>query len=57
MKYLALGVDGEMHNLGDCGDIDSAFEVADDTLLETFYITTIKEWKRLAQTIIMEESE
>jgi len=51
MKYLALTDKGTIHNLGDCGDWESANEVAEDCKLDYFYMTTLADWIKIANDI------
>ena len=52
MKYLALSSKFTLHNLGDCGDWCSANEIAEEYMdIEPIWVTTIDEWKELANTI------
>ena len=53
MIYLALGEDGKMHNVGDCGDWESANEICEDTELYFHYLAPLDEWVNYAK-IIME---
>ena len=49
MMYLALGFDGHIHNLCDCGDFESAEESAKDLGIDTVWIIdrpTAKEWAK-----------
>ena len=52
MKYLALTENGTIHNVGDCGDWDSANEVLEDVGLDFFYLTTLDNWVKIADTIL-----
>jgi hypothetical protein len=51
MIYLALGEDGEMHNIGDCGDWESANEICEDADLYFHYLASLDEWKKYAEII------
>jgi len=51
MKYLALIDKGAIHSLGDCGDWESANEVAEDCELDYFYMTTLEDWIEIADDI------
>jgi len=51
MKYLALTDKGTIHSLGDCGDWESANEVAEDCGLDYFYMTTLADWIEIADAI------
>ena len=55
MKYLALTDKGTRHNLGDCGDIEAADEIAEDCGLDYFYLASIEEWTEIAIAIIKEK--
>jgi len=57
MKYLALTENGTIHNVGDCGDWDSANEVLEDVGLDFFYLTTLNNWVKMANTILEIEGE
>ena len=52
MIYLALGADGNMYNLGDCGDFDAADEIAQEYLVvESIWITGLDKWLEIAKSI------
>ena len=51
MKYLALTDKGAIHSLGDCGDWESANEVAEDCGLDYFYMTALADWIEIADAI------
>jgi hypothetical protein len=57
MKYLALTENGTIHNVGDCGDWDSANEVLENVGLDFFYLTTLNNWVKMANTILEIEGE
>jgi len=57
MKYLALTENGTIHDVGDCGDWDSANEVLEDVGLDFFYLTTLNNWVKMANTILEIEGE
>ena len=52
MKYLALTENGTIHDVGDCGDWESANEVLEDVGLDFFYLTTLDIWVKIADTIL-----
>ena len=52
MKYLALTENGKIHDAGDCGDWESANEVLEDVGLDFFYLTTLDNWVKMADTIL-----
>ena len=52
MKYLALTESGKIHDAGDCGDWESANEVLEDVGLDFFYLTTLDNWVKVANTIL-----
>jgi len=52
MKYLALTENGTIHDVGDCGDWDSANEILEDVGLDFFYLTTLNNWVKMANTIL-----
>ena len=52
MKYLALTENGTIHAVGDCGDWESANEVLEDVGLDFFYLTTLDNWVKIADTIL-----
>ena len=52
MKYLALTENGTIHDVGDCGDWESANEVLEDVGLDFFYLTTLDNWVKMADTIL-----
>ena len=52
MKYLALTENGTIHDVGDCGDWESANEVLEDVGLDFFYLTTLDNWVKMANTIL-----
>ena len=54
MIYLALTDRGTIHSIGDCGDWESANEVAEDCGLDYFYMTSLDEWMGIADAIIKE---
>ena len=52
MEYLALSAKFTIHSLGDCGDWCAANEIAEEYMdIEPIWVTTIDEWKELADTI------
>jgi len=57
MKYLALTENGTIHDVGDCGDWDSANEILEDVGLDFFYLTTLNNWVKMANTILEIEGE
>ena len=58
MQYLALSADGNIYNIGDCGDWEAANEIAEAYLdVEPVWVTTINEWVKLAETIIKERGK
>ena len=52
MKYLALTDKGIIHDVGDCGDWESANEVLEDIGLDFFYLTTLDNWIKITDTIL-----
>ena len=52
MKYLALTENGTIHDVGDCGDWESANEVLEDVGLDFFYLTTLDNWVKMADAIL-----
>jgi len=52
MKYLALTENGTIHDVGDCGDWESANEVLENAGLDFFYLTTLDNWVKMADTIL-----
>jgi hypothetical protein len=52
MKYLALGHDGLIHDLGDCDDFEDANMKAEGLDSSYFYLTNIEDWKEIAEDII-----
>ena len=58
MKYLSLSSDGNIHNLGDCGDWEAANEIAEEYLdIEPIWTATLKDWVEIAKTIKKEFKE
>ena len=57
MKYLALTENVTIHDVGDCGDWESANEVLEDVGLDFFYLTTLNNWVKMANTILEIEGE
>ena len=57
MIYLALTDKGTIHSLGDCGDWESADEVAEDCELDYFYMTTLANWIEIANAIKNQQEE
>ena len=55
MKYLALTDKGTIHNIGDCGDWEAADEIAVDSGLEYFYMTSLNNWLGIAEAINKEK--
>ena len=57
MKYLSLSADGNIYNLGDCGDWEAANEIAEEYLdVEPVWTTTLKEWTEIANVINKENN-
>jgi hypothetical protein len=46
-QWFALGIDGKVYAMGDCGDMDAADEVADDMGVEVVWMadySTAMQW-------------